>query len=60
MNSQLVDKHGIAEILGVKPRTIAGWVNKRSIPFIKISRKVIRFDVAKVLDAKTVNPSKVL
>jgi hypothetical protein len=58
LTPQIVDKYGLAEILGVRPRTIAGWATKRTIPFIKISRSAIRFDVAKVLEAKTVNPSK--
>ena len=41
----------LAQRLGVKPGTILGWHRKKRIPSRKLSRKILRFDLADVLSA---------
>jgi excisionase family DNA binding protein len=41
----------LAERLGVKPGTIFGWHRQGRIPGRKLSRKILRFDLADVLTA---------
>lgn len=38
----------VSEYLGVSSRTIYGLVSKRSIPFIQLSSKALRFDRQKI------------
>jgi len=56
---QIVKKDKLAKILSVSERTIDGWVARRSIPFIRINKQVLRFDVEDVLKSKTINPVKI-
>ena len=47
----IVDTPGLAEILGLKPRTIEIWVRNRKLPVIKLSNRCQRFRVADVFRA---------
>jgi len=47
----IVDTPGLADILGLKPRTIEIWVRKRKLPCIKLSNRCQRFRVADVFRA---------
>jgi excisionase family DNA binding protein len=44
----LVTKQELALALGVSPRTIDNWMAQRRIPFIRISARLIRFDLNRV------------
>ena len=45
---QLVDKDYLSEIMGVSPRTVENWVRRREIPFIKVGRNLLRFDLDEI------------
>lgn len=47
----LVSKQELAVALGVSPRTIDNWMAQRRIPFIRLSARLIRFDLARVKTA---------
>jgi excisionase family DNA binding protein len=47
-DSQYQSKQQIAQRLGVSVRTIESLMAARKIPFIRISRKLVRFPVAEV------------
>lgn len=49
--SQLVRKRQLAALLSVSPRTIDGWVSKRTIPFIEPNPRLHLFDPAAVKSA---------
>jgi len=54
---KLVDTETLARILGLNRRTIEGWIRKRKLPFIRVSRRCVRFrlrDVFKTLDSYTI------
>jgi excisionase family DNA binding protein len=53
----LITKEDLAEILGVKPKTVEKWVSQRVIPFVRIN-KTLRFDPEAVIKAKTIKPEK--
>ena len=40
---QLMDIAGVAERLGVRPKTIYAWVHMRQIPYVKMGR-LVKFD----------------
>ena len=44
----LVSKQELAIAFGVSPRTIDNWMAQRRIPFIRISPRLIRFDLNRV------------
>ena len=48
---RLLSKKEIAEILGVSPRTIEAWLAQRRIPQLRLSPRLTRFDLPKVLAA---------
>jgi predicted site-specific integrase-resolvase len=48
MQDSLWDKEQVAEFIGVQPGTIKIWVMKKSIPYIKPSPRVLRFDPDKI------------
>ncbi len=48
---ELLNYEEIAEVLGVTSRTVRRMVKGREIPFIRISKRTIRFDKVKVLAA---------
>jgi len=41
----------MADRLGVSPRTIRDWARTGKIPCVRITAKVVRFDVADVLQS---------
>ncbi|MCM8758452.1 MAG: helix-turn-helix domain-containing protein [Candidatus Omnitrophica bacterium] len=48
-----------AEYLGVSQKTLYKWVSQRKIPCVKLSRKLLRFDVGcldKIIEEKTQQP----
>ena len=47
--SGLYDLCGIAQFLGVSPKTVYYWVSRREIPYIKVGRH-LRFQVAEVIE----------
>ena len=54
---RLTDKTGVAEYVGVSPRTVEGWIIQRTVPFIRINARTNRFDLNEIdawLDAKRV------
>jgi excisionase family DNA binding protein len=44
----LLSKQELALALGVSPRTIDNWMAQRRIPFIRLSARLIRFDLERV------------
>ncbi len=50
---ELLTAGELAERLRIKPSTVSVWARAGRIPSIKLSRKVIRFDVVAVIDALT-------
>jgi excisionase family DNA binding protein len=46
-----LSKQELALALGVSPRTIDNWMKQRRIPFIRISARLIRFDLNRVKEA---------
>lgn len=61
--SHLVRKRQLAVLLSVSPRTIDGWVAKRTIPFIEPNPRLHLFDPAAVksaLLAQFAVPAKVI
>ena len=49
MVGRLVTPEGLAAELSLKPRTIREWALKGKIPCLRISPKVLRFDLDEVL-----------
>ncbi len=45
--NRLVNVDDVAQQLGVKIKTIYGWVHARQIPFVKVGR-LVRFDLIDV------------
>ncbi len=44
MITRLLMKKDVARLFGVTVKAVDKWVSERKIPFIRISRKCIRFD----------------
>ena len=40
---EYMDVTDVAEMFGVSPKTIYGWVHAKRIPHVKLSRTVLRF-----------------
>jgi len=57
--ARIVKRKQLADILQVSERTITEWVSQRKIPFIRINKQIVRFDVNEVLKSKTINPQKI-
>ena len=51
MENDLLTAEELAERLGVKPRTVKGWLQTGLIPATRLTRKVIRYDLEQVVDA---------
>lgn len=51
MNIDIITANELAERLKVKPETIRIWAQKGLIPSIRITPKIIRFDLIAVLKA---------
>ena len=47
IQKRLIDITGVAERLGVRPKTIYAWVHMRQIPYVKMGR-LVKFDVADI------------
>jgi len=45
-NRRLLTKPELATRYGIVTRTVDNWIHKRRIPFLKIGRKLVRFDAA--------------
>lgn len=45
---KLVDVKTVAEMLGVKQKTVYDWVHRRMIPFAKLGR-LVRFDEQEIV-----------
>ena len=57
IDSTLVNKKIVARAASVSPRTIDNWIRQKRIPFLRISKRCVRFrvrDVLRALDAFTV------
>ena len=51
MDCDLLTAEQLAARLGVKPRTVKAWLQAGLIPAIRLTPKVIRFDLDKVVSA---------
>ena len=49
----LLSKKELANAVGVSPRTINNWMAGRRVPYIRISARLIRFDLERVKAALT-------
>ena len=47
-NEPLVTAERIADRFGVSVGTVNAWVRKRLIPFVRVTRKTVRFSLAEV------------
>jgi DNA-binding CsgD family transcriptional regulator len=55
----LVTAEEIARLIGIAPRTVRHWGRMGKIPRVKITAKVVRFDLGDVLKAlKSSRPTK--
>jgi len=54
----LVTAESLADRLAVKPRTIRDWARTGKIPSVRITSKVIRFDVDEVYRALQENEKR--
>ena len=45
------DKRAVADEWGISVRTVTQLVSDRKIPFIRVTRKILRFDLDDVADA---------
>ena len=52
-NRELLTAEEVAERLQVRPRTIRKWARCGFIPTIRLSPKVVRYDLAEVVEAMT-------
>lgn len=48
--TELLDKPATAQLLGISVRTLDGLMQAKKVPYLRISRKLIRFVRADVLD----------
>jgi predicted DNA-binding transcriptional regulator AlpA len=48
---RLLSKHEVADVCGVSKRTVDNWLAKKLIPQLRLSARLTRFDLSKVLDA---------
>ena len=47
--SELLDKIQTATLLGVTPRTVENLMAAGKLPYLRISRKIVRFDRSEVM-----------
>jgi len=47
----LVRKRDVARAASVSPRCVENWMRAKVIPFVRISRRCVRFDLSRVLAA---------
>ena len=48
---RIIDSEELARVFGVTVETVRGWVRERRVPFIRVSRRIVRFDLEDVLAA---------
>ena len=48
MEKRLLNIEEASEYLGIAEKTLYHWVSMKKIPFVKLSHKVLRFDVARI------------
>jgi excisionase family DNA binding protein len=48
LGRQFLSKQELALVLGVSPRTIDNWTAQKRIPFIRLSARLIKFDLERV------------
>lgn len=62
LTTELLTPEEVARLLKVDKRTIYYWIERRTIPYIRINRKVVRFrpvDIEEFLQKHTVKTSDV-
>ena len=47
-NNGITDATGIALVCGVKVKTIRKWTGQQKIPFVRLSPRCVRYDIAAV------------
>ena len=58
-NESLVTAERVADHFGVSVGTVNAWVRKRLIPFVRVTRKTVRFSIAEVETAlRSVGPDE--
>jgi excisionase family DNA binding protein len=58
-SDRLLKVDDVADLLGVSPKTVYGWVYQRAIPFVKPSRTTLRFRRSEIeawLDDRSIAP----
>jgi len=45
---QLLSKQELAMAVGVSPRTIDSWMSEKRIPFLRLSSRLVRFNLERV------------
>ena len=50
-NKHFLSKRELAAVLGVSARTIENWVAEKRIPRLRLSSRLTRFNLSKVLNA---------
>ncbi len=48
LSRHFLSKQELALVLGVSPRTLDSWISQRRIPFLRLSRRLIKYDLARV------------
>lgn len=59
METRIVNRGALAEILGRSPNTISRWVSQGTIPAIKMPGAHVMFDVDAVMKAIAAHQSRV-
>lgn len=57
MSEELLTADELAERLRLQPRTIREWARRGLIPTIRLSPKVVRYELAAVVEAMTTRQS---
>lgn len=47
-HEQLATAATVAQLFGVTPATVRRWVRERRVPCIRVSRRVLRFNLADI------------
>jgi hypothetical protein len=48
---QLISKRELGQTLGISPRTVDSWLAQKRIPYLRLSTRLLRFNLQRVLDA---------
>lgn len=56
--TELLTARELAKRLRVSPETVRAWARRGSIPTLRLSRKVIRYNAEAVLAALSTTPAK--